>query len=208
MSALRAHRRLSLAAAVIALSSPIWSAHSQQRSAPERIEPQTLATSPGPHNPNFVVDGLALGGAVNPGSAAYKDYTCEPSHDFTGFTWCARYRERSGKVGPYASRVAILHSAGNRVVFITQAITPAFFAPGDVDREIARISKGFGQAVQVLTADAKPDLPHAVLATWGAVTLTPLDEAAMDALRRGEEIRRGLIAEFIGDAHTHRSACL
>ena len=36
---------------------------------------------------------------------------------------------------------------------------------------------------------------------WGAVTLTPLDEEAMDALRRGDPIHRGLIAEFIGDAH-------
>jgi hypothetical protein len=174
-----------------------------RKTPPERIEPQTLATSlavGGPHNPNFVVDGLALGGVVYPGSAVYKDYTCEPSHDFAGFTWCARYRERSGKIGPYASRVAILHSAGNRVVFITQSIAPAFFAPGDVDREIARISKGFGQAATILTADAKPDFSHAILATWGTVTLTPLDEAAMDALHRGEVIHRGLIAEFIGDA--------
>ena len=166
---------------------------------PQRIGPQALATSLaiGPYNPNFVVDGLALGGAVYPASAAYKDYTCEPSHDFSGFTWCARYREQSGKFGPYASRVAILHSAGNTAVFITQEIRPAYFAPGDVDREIARISKGFGQAAKILTEDE----PHATLATWGAVTLTPLDEAAMDALRRGEEIHRGLIAEFIGDAH-------
>jgi hypothetical protein len=42
--------------------------------------------------------------------------------------------------------------------------------------------------------------PHAMLGAWGAVTLNPLDDAAMAALRRGEEIHRGLIADFIGDA--------
>ena len=82
-------------------------------------------------------------------------------------------------------------------MFITQEIRPAYFAPGDVDREIARLSKGFGQAAKILTEDE----PHATLATWGAVTLTPLDDAAMGALSRGEQIHRGLIADFIGDAH-------
>ena len=96
--------------------------------------------------------------------------------------------------------MTILHSDANKVAFITEAITPAFFQAGDVDREIQRLSRGFGQA-QILNADSRPSVPHAVLAAWGAVTLTPLDEAAMDALRRGEEIHRGLIAEFIGDAH-------
>ena len=94
----------------------------------------------------------------------------------------------------------LLHSSSNKVVFITETVVPAFFAPGDVDREIARISKGFEQEARTLTADVKPGLPHAILATWGDVTLTPLDETALDALRRGQVIHRGLIADFIGDA--------
>jgi hypothetical protein len=60
--------------------------------------------------------------------------------------------------------------------------------------------KVFGQEARTLTADVKPGLPHAILAAWGDVTLTPLDETALDALRRGREIHRGLIADFIGDA--------
>jgi len=96
--------------------------------------------------------------------------------------------------------VLILHSNANKVAFITQTVAPAFFQAGDVDREIQRLSRGFGQA-QILIADPRPGVLHAVLAAWGAVTLTPLDEAAMDALRRGEPIHRGLIAEFIGDAN-------
>jgi hypothetical protein len=94
----------------------------------------------------------------------------------------------------------LLHSGSNRVVFITETVLPAFFSPGDVDREIARISKRFGQEARILTADVKPGLPHAVLATWRNVTLTPLDVTTLDALRRGETIHRGLIADFLGDA--------
>ena len=154
----------------------------------------------GPYNPNFVVDGLALGGTVYPESAIYKSYTCRPSDDFAGFTWCTVEHAENGNFGPHTAWVIILHSSANRVAFITKAIAPAFFQPGDVDREIQRLSRGFGQA-QRFNADPRPGVPHAVLVAWGAVTLTPLDEAAMDDLRNGEQIHRGLIAEFIGDAH-------
>ena len=51
-----------------------------------------------------------------------------------------------------------------------------------------------------MTADVRPGLPHALFAAWGEATLTPLDETALDALRRGEAIHRGLIADFLGDA--------
>ncbi len=57
-----------------------------RRYAPEPQKAVTLAV--GPYNPNFVVDGLALGGTVYPDSAVYKSYSCRPSDDFTGFTWC------------------------------------------------------------------------------------------------------------------------
>ena len=166
-----------------------------------RIEPKPVTTlTVGPYHPNFAVDGLALGGAVNPDSAAYKAYACRPSVGFGGFTWCSTHHDAMGKFGPYTSWVTILYSDANKVAFITQVIKPAFFQAGDVDREIQRLSRGFGQA-QVLNADPRPGVPHTVLPAWGAVTLSPLDEDAMDALRRGEEIHRGLIAEFIGDAH-------
>ena len=173
---------------------PDWTGPYRSRSNSSSL--QTL----GPYNPNFAVGGLALGAFVYPDSAVYKSCACRPSDDFAGFTWCAVHHTEKGKFRPYASWLTILHSSANKVAFITQAIAPAFFEPGDVDREIQRLSHGFGQA-QILNADPRPSVPHAVLAAWGAVTLTPLDEAAMEALRRGEEIHRGLIAEFIGDAH-------
>ena len=155
----------------------------------------------GPYNPNFVVDGLALGGAVNPDSAVYKSCTCRPSDDFTGFTWCAFHHAATSKSSPYTSWVTILHSSANKIAFVTQAIVPAFFQPGDVDREIQRLSRDFGQSARIFKADPRPGVPHAILAAWGAVTLNPLDEAAVDALRRGEQIHRGLLADFTGDAH-------
>ena len=153
-----------------------------------------------PYNPTFIVDGAALGATVNPDSTQYRSMTCRSSQDFSEFTWCSKQRQDTGKFGPQTSFLTVLHSSDNKIEFITQVISPAFFKSDDIDREIARLSLGFGQA-QVLVSDPRPGVAHAVLATWGALTLSPLDDVAMDALRRGDEIHRGLIADFLGDSH-------
>ena len=55
----------------------------------------------GGHDPKFVVDGLVLGATVYPDSPAYKAYTCRPSDQFPGFTWCAIKHPMTAKSGPY-----------------------------------------------------------------------------------------------------------
>ena len=86
------------------------------------------------------------------------------------------------------SWVTILHSDANIAVFILQEIIPAHFSSGDAEREIDRLSQYFGQAARVLSGDPRADAPHSVIAAWGDVTLTPLDESTMGALRRPSEI--------------------
>ena len=160
-----------------------------------------VATAPiGSHNPDFVVDGLVLGATVNPASAAYKAYTCHPSDQFPGFKWCAIKHPMSGKFGNYDSWVTILHSDANTAVFILQDVIPAYFAPGDAEREIQRLSQYFQQSARVINGDSRPEAPHSVIASWGDVTLTPLDDATIDALRRGETISAGLLIDSLGDA--------
>jgi hypothetical protein len=152
------------------------------------------------HNHDFVVDGLAVGSAVYPNSAAYRAYKCRPSDEFPGFTWCASKHPMTGKFGAYDSWVTILHSDTNIAAFILQDIMPAYFSPGNAEREIDRLSQYFGQRARVLTGDPRSDAPHSVIATWGDVTLTPLDEPTMEALRRGETINVGLVIDFLASS--------
>ena len=154
-----------------------------------------------PSSPDrFVVDGLALGGAVYPESPTYKAYKCHPSDQFSGFTWCAIKRPLRGKFGAYDSWMTILHSDANTAVFILQDVIPAYFAPGDADREIQRLSQYFGQSARVYNSDARADAPRSVIATWGDVTLTPLDQPTLDALSRGGTITAGLVIDFLADS--------
>ena len=147
----------------------------------------------------FVVDGLHLDSLVNPESAAYRAYSCRPSDDFPGYIWCGAHHLVQGKSGSYTSWLSILHSNANLAVYVSQSIIPAFFQPGDADREILRLASQFNQEARVLKADPRMDLPHAVLAVWGAVTLTPLDATGMEDLRGGFPLHRGLLADFVGD---------
>ncbi len=171
------------------------------RDAANQAPGSPAATTPtGPHNPIFVVDGLAVGGAVYPDTPAYKAYKCRPSDQFPGFTWCAIKHSLSGKFGPYDSWVTILHSDANTAVFVLQDVIPAYFAPGDAEREIQRLSQQFGQSARIYNGDPRPDAPHSVIAAWGDVSLTALDESTMDQLRRGDTINSGLLVDFLGDS--------
>jgi hypothetical protein len=166
-------------------------------------QPSGLAVAPAPtgrYNPDFQVDGLVVGNAVFPDSPSYKTYKCRPSEQFAGFTWCGAKRAFSGKAGHYDSWETILHSDANLAVFILQDVIPAYFAPGDVEREIQRLSAHFGQPAKVYNGAPRSDAPHSVIATWGDVTLTQLDQATTDALSRGETITAGLLVDFLGDS--------
>ena len=93
-----------------------------------KVIPSPVATaSSGSYNPDFVVDGLAVGATVHPDGPVYKAYNCRPSDQFPRFTWCAIKHPMTGKFGPFNSWVTILHSNANSAVFVLQDIIPAIF---------------------------------------------------------------------------------
>ena len=169
--------------------------------ADKKVSVSPAVTAPtGPSNPIFVVDGLAVGAAVNPDSTGYKAYNCRPSDQFPGFRWCSIKHPMMGKFGPYDSWVTILHSDANTAVFILQDVIPAYFASGDPEREIQRLSQHFGQAAHVLTGDPRAGFAALGHRLVGRLTLTPLDEATLDELRRGKAVTAGLLMDFLGDS--------
>jgi hypothetical protein len=145
----------------------------------------------------YIVDGVALGALVNLDSDSR--FACHDSDDFVGFRWCQSHRTESGKFGPHTIWSSILHSDKNQAVYVTEAIVPAMFSQGDPDAEIQRLSQMFGQPANVIAPPPQLGGRHAVLATWGQVSLSELDQATMQALRNGDPIHRGVLADFIGD---------
>ena len=151
-----------------------------------------------PPSTNYVVNGLALGAPLGPPADAAAGYACHASDDYPGFAWCQSHHAESRKFGSETTWMSVFRSQTNAAVEITQAVDPAFFRQGDADREIQRLSRDFGQQARVIAADL-PWGGHAVIAAWGAVTLTPLDSAIMDALRSGAPVHSGLLVGALGD---------
>jgi len=167
--------------------------------APVPVAPQhaegPLAPAP---NRGYVVNGLALGAPFDPQSDPAAGYACHASDDYTGFAWCQSHHAESSKFGPETIWMSVFRSETNATVEITEAIDPAFFQQGDAEREIQRLSRDFGQQARIITADL-PSGGRAVIAVWGAVTLTALDPPGMDALRRGAPVHSGLLVGVLGD---------
>jgi hypothetical protein len=160
--------------------------------------PPPAPNYPPPPNPSYVVNGLELGAPLGPPADVADGYACHASDDYPGFAWCQSHHAESSKFGPDTVWMSVFRSRTNATVEITQAIDPAFFRQGDAEREIQRLSRQFGQQARVVVVDL-PAGGRAIIAAWGAITLTPLDPATLDALRRGAPVHSGLLVGAIGD---------
>jgi S1-C subfamily serine protease len=147
----------------------------------------------------YIVDGLALGDPVAPKSATYREYQCRPSEQFESFIWCRRRRTENGKFGEFTSVNSILHSSNGATAYISRYIEPAYFAVGDVDREIKRLSQRFGTAPHILQSPQRSGSPLGVIAYWGDVKLTPLDSRSLAQLAAGQSVAKGMLFDFLGN---------
>jgi hypothetical protein len=167
--------------------------------APVPVAPQPAKENiAAPPNPNFIVNGLALGAPFGAPPDAAVGYACHASDDYPGFAWCQWRHAETRKFGPETTWMSVFRSQTNAAVEITQAVDPAFFRQGDTEREIRRLSRDFGQQARVIATDL-PSGGRAVIAAWGAVALTPLDSATIDALRSGAPVHSGLLVGALGD---------
>jgi hypothetical protein len=148
-----------------------------------------------PLRKRFSVEGLAVGAAVAPSSAAYNEYSCKPSKQYPQFTWC--FSEKSE--GEIITRRTIVHSAEGIVAYVNKGVSPAFFKDSEVDAEISRLSKLFGSSPHRYRLPERPGYPKAVIAVWGAIELRqlPYKEAAL--LAQGEGSGRGILVDFLTD---------
>ncbi len=161
--------------------------HPDRRQAPP---PVAFAQSSGP----FTLDGLVLGTTVGR-NALSDEYTCKPSDDFPGFTWCRRSRrEGAGLVA-----TAMLTSRDARLAYANKVVSPALFGPNEITQEINRLTVKFHVAPHVLTMPSRAGLPNAVIVTWGAISLDPVGPEAARLLANGTSTETGILLDFLGD---------
>lgn len=159
--------------------------------------PPNLASSPSVIS-IYAVDGLSVGAKVSFESSVYRQYQCNPSEQFNGFTWCTRKVPESSKRGPFVSSYSILHSPDGTVSYVNRFLEPAWFSGNEANEDIGRLAKKYGAQPNVM-AMPQIDGLQGLMASWGAVVLLPLDANNVAQLAQGRDIRAGLMVDFLGN---------
>jgi hypothetical protein len=108
-------------------------------------------------------------------------------------------KDRERQFGEFKSVNSILHSLDSATVSISRYIETAYFAPGDIEREIKRLSQRFGAAPHILQSPRRSGSPRGVIAYWGAVTLAPVDTRSLAQLAAGQSVTKGMLFDFLGN---------
>ena len=146
----------------------------------------------------YAVDGLGIGTQLSSDNASHREYKCNPSDQFTGFTWCQKTRNAKDRRGSYTSAYSLLHSRDRNIVYVNRSQEPAFFNPNEVESEIQRYSSKIGEEPRIIK------MPHRgvrdeIIAVWGKITLEQLDPESIRILAEGKRPKKGLLIDFLGN---------
>ena len=145
----------------------------------------------------YSVAGLQLGNSVGIGSADYREYTCAPTKQYAGFTGCQRQTAERSRRRRILESTSFLHAADGSAVYISQNLDPVSMDENDARDEIGRLSETLGKATLLPIQDTKGE-PSGLIASWGAVSLQPLESARVAELAAGTDAKPDLLIDIIG----------
>jgi hypothetical protein len=84
--------------------------------------------------------------------------------------------------------------------YLNRALEPAFFNAGEVDADIERLSRKFGEQARRVRPHVRlgPNT-DGIIAIWGKVTLEPLDATGTSELAAGRSPRKRILVDFVGN---------
>ena len=146
---------------------------------------------------------LSMGSVSAPeyhSSLRVREYQCTPSEQFEGVTWCKKQRVEEGARGSYRSSYTIAHSRDGTIYYLNQFLEPAFFNAGEVDADIERLSRKFGEQARRVRPHVRlgPNT-DGIIVTWGKVALEPLGATGTSELAAGRSPRKGILVDFLGN---------
>ena len=158
--------------------------------APAQVTPREKAA--------YSVAGIELGNNVGIGSADYRDYTCAPTRQYSGFTGCQRQMAERSRRRRILESTSFLHAPDGTAVYINQNLEPVAMDENDAHDEISRLSETLGNAT-LLPMQQTRGVQSGLIASWGAVSLQPLDPARTADLAAGTGDKLGILVDTIGN---------
>ena len=145
----------------------------------------------------FSVAGIQLGNNVGIGSADYRDYTCAPIRQYSSFTGCERQVAERSRRRRILESTSFLHAPDGSAVYINQNLEPVAMDENEAHGEISRLSETLGNAT-LLPMQQTSGAPSGLIASWGAVSLQPLDPARTADLAAGTGDKLSILIDTIG----------
>jgi len=147
----------------------------------------------------YVVDGLALGAKVHFGSKTYKGYHCVPSETYPGLTWCQKKENDSERRGNFTAWYSILHDRDGTVVYVNRYQEPAYWSDDEINSDIRYYTRKIGQEPRnVIRIPTREGLPIGVIATWGDISVEPIDSDRRSIVASGKHLGM-MMVDLIGD---------
>ena len=168
----------------------------QARGAPDQVPAQAQVTTR--DKAAYSIAGIQLGSNVGVGSADYLYYTCAPTKQYSGFTGCQRQTAERSRRRRILESTSFLHAADGSAVYINQNLDPVPMDENDARDEIGRLSETLGKAT-LLPMQYTRGLPSGLIASWGAVSLQPLDPARTAELAASTGDKLGILLDTIGN---------
>jgi hypothetical protein len=167
--------------------------------APAQVTPRDGAAQGTPSDSAaYVINGMQLGSNVGIGSADYLTYDCAASAQYAGLTACQRQATERGRRRRSSESTSFLHAADGSAVYINQSYDGVDMDGSDASDEVDRLSARFGKASVLPMADAR-GVTSGLIASWGAVTLLPLQPEQRAALADGTAANAGVLVDSIGN---------
>jgi hypothetical protein len=146
----------------------------------------------------YMVEGLHLGDRVSLGSPSYLEYSCNPSDQFAGLTRCQKRRHETSPRGAYISTTTMIHANDGTAFYVNRFLEPAFFAGTEAMDDVRRLAVKYGDP-RFIDPPAVLVGPRTLMATWGDVSLQPLERARLADLAVGRDVRAGILVDHIGN---------
>jgi uncharacterized protein YecT (DUF1311 family) len=166
----------------------------QARGAP--VQPPVPAAVGTAAAPVYAVDDIRLGSVV--GNPELRDFDCVASSQYPGLTACRRQTTERTRRRRMSVSTSLLHAADGSVVYIGQSIEPVSIGNATADEEIARLSETLGKTTLLPMQDSRSGR-NGIVASWGAVSLQPLEPERLTALAAGSDDKSDLLIDHIGD---------
>ncbi len=150
-----------------------------------------------PRNAGYAVNGIQLGSNVVT-SRNYREFACAPSTQYPGFTACTRQMTERSRRRRISETTSLLHAGDGTTVYVDQNLQPVAMDDVDANNEVARLSDTLGKATLLPMSDVQ-GRQKGLIASWGAVSLLPLEPRRREALAAGTDDQPGLLIDQIGN---------